>query len=175
MVRSAGTLIRERGFHGVGMREVVTHAESPRGSLQRYFPGGKTQLASEALNLAASEYTADVDAGLADATDLAGAVAAIIAPWRRLLLDNDYALGCPLAATVVDAAANPLLREHIAESFDGWQSSVTDVLIEHGHPASTAGDRATVLIAAIEGALLLARAKRSTEPLDAVERAFANP
>jgi hypothetical protein len=52
---------------------------------------------------------------------------------------------------------------------------VTDVLIKYGHPAATAGDQATVLIAAIEGALILARAKHSTEPLDAVERAFSRP
>jgi hypothetical protein len=31
-----------------------------------------------------------------------------------------------------------------------------------------------VLLAALEGALILARAERSTEPLDAVERFFAS-
>ena len=117
----------------------------------------------------------DVETGVADARDLAGTVAAIIAPWRQLLLDNDYALGCPLAATVVDSAANQHLREHIANSFDDWHSSVTDVLTRYGHSAATAGDQATVLIAAIEGALILARAKRSTEPIDAVQRVFSHP
>jgi hypothetical protein len=35
-----------------------------------------------------------------------------------------------------------------------------------------ATEEAGVLLAAIEGALVLARARRSTEPLDAVERHF---
>ena len=28
----------------------------------------------------------------------------IVAPWRRVLVDHDFALGCPLTATIVDAA-----------------------------------------------------------------------
>ena len=55
IVRSAAELVRERGVHGVGLRQIVAHANGPRGSLQRYFPGGKTQLIIEALNLAGAE------------------------------------------------------------------------------------------------------------------------
>jgi AcrR family transcriptional regulator len=51
MAHSAGVLVRERGVHGVGLREIVAHAGGPRGSLQRYFPGGKTQLIAEALDI----------------------------------------------------------------------------------------------------------------------------
>src|SRR3974390_1855070 len=49
MVRSAAQLIRTKGVSGAGLREVVTEAEAPRGSLQHYFPDGKDQLVSEAL------------------------------------------------------------------------------------------------------------------------------
>src|SRR6476660_4840144 len=52
MVRSAATLMRERGIHGVGLREIVVHSGGPRGSLGRYFPGGKTQLMGEAIDVA---------------------------------------------------------------------------------------------------------------------------
>jgi hypothetical protein len=44
--------------------------------------------------------------------------------------------------------------------------------VKFGAPQSTAGDQATVLGAAIGGALVLARARRSTQPLDAVEQHF---
>src|SRR6202021_3412766 len=49
MVRSAGQLIRRKGVSGTGMREIVTEADAPRGSLQHYFPGGKEELISDAL------------------------------------------------------------------------------------------------------------------------------
>ena len=96
----------------------------------------------------------------------------IVAPWRDLLVEHDYAQGCPLAATVIDASGNDELRTHVSELLARWQASVTDVYLRFGAPRSTAGDQATVLLAAIEGALVLARARRTTQPLDAVEQHF---
>ena len=40
MVLSAAQLVRIHGVGATGMRDVVAHAEAPRGSLQHYFPGG---------------------------------------------------------------------------------------------------------------------------------------
>src|SRR4051794_41302568 len=81
IVRSAATLVRERGVHGVGLRQIVAHADGPRGSLQRYFPGGKTQLITEALNLAGAEVLDATESGLVEAATLADAIEAIFAPW----------------------------------------------------------------------------------------------
>jgi TetR/AcrR family transcriptional regulator, lmrAB and yxaGH operons repressor len=172
MVHSAGVLVRERGVHGVGLREIVAHASGPRGSLQRYFPGGKTQLVTEALDLTGAELAADTDPKLSEAHTLAEAIDAVIAPWRQLLLDSDFTLGCPIAATVVDASDNDQLRERTRTLLAQWQNSVRDALIRFGDPKSSASEHASVLLAAVEGALILARAQRSTEPLDAVQRFF---
>src|SRR3979409_2459446 len=113
MVRSAATLMRERGIHGVGLREIVTHSGGPRGSLGRYFPGGKTQLMTEAIDVVLAEPPDEGAGALADAETFPDAIGVIVAPWRRLLVDHDFALGCPLAATVVDAADNDDLRTHV--------------------------------------------------------------
>ena len=173
MVRSAATLMRERGIHGVGLREIVVHSGGPRGSLGRYFPGGKAQLMTEAIDAVIGEITAEVDQALTQATTFPDAIGAIVAPWRRLLVDHDFALGCPLAATVVDAADNDQLRIHVDELLTQWQASVADVYAMFGDPPAVAQEQTTVLLAAIEGAVILARARRSTEPLDTVERYFA--
>ena len=71
IVRSAAALVRERGVHGVGLRQIVTHADGPRGSLQRYFPGGKTQLITEALKLVGAEVLGETESRLVEATTLA--------------------------------------------------------------------------------------------------------
>jgi TetR/AcrR family transcriptional repressor of lmrAB and yxaGH operons len=172
IVRSAATLVRERGVHGVGMREIVAHSGGSRGSLGRYFPGGKTQLVTEALDLAVAEFSEATGEALAHAKTLPEVITVIIAPWRDLLVDHAYAQGCPLAATVIDASDNDQLRTHVSELLARWHASVADVYVRFGATQSTAGDKATVLLAAIEGALVLARARRSTQPLDAVERHF---
>jgi AcrR family transcriptional regulator len=170
MVHSAAVLVRERGVHGVGMREIVAHADSPRGSLQRYFPGGKTQLLSEALDAVGADIAAR--SKLLEARTLPEAVDAVIAPWRDSLLDSDFTLGCPIAATIVDASGNDQLREKARALLAQWHDSVRDTLLRFGSSKTAADEQASVLLAALEGALILARAQRSTQPLDAVQRFF---
>jgi TetR/AcrR family transcriptional repressor of lmrAB and yxaGH operons len=125
-----------------------------------------------ALDLAVAELSEATGESLAHAQTLPEAITVIIAPWRNLLVEHDYAQGCPLAATIIDASDNDQLRAHVGELLARWQASVGDVYVRFGATQSEAGDQATVLLAAIEGALVLARARRSTQPLDAVEQHF---
>jgi AcrR family transcriptional regulator len=171
-VRSAGELVRQRGVHGAGLRQIVAHADGPRGSLQRYFPGGKTQLITEALNLAASEVWDDTESGLLEAANLADAIDAIVAPWRQVLVDSDFTLGCPIAATVVDASGDDQLRQEARALLAQMRDSIRDALVRFGVPKSSADDDASVLVAALEGALILSRANQSTQPLDTMQRFF---
>ena len=50
--------------------------------------------------------------------------------------------------------------------------SIRAALVEFGARESTAEDDASVLLAALEGALVLSRASQSTQPLDTVQRFF---
>jgi AcrR family transcriptional regulator len=160
MVRSAATLIRERGIHGTGLR--------------RFFPGGKTQLVTEAIDVALAEIFGDLERTLSEAETFPEAIRVIVTPWRRLLVEHDFALGCPLAATICDAADNDRLRTHVSEKFAGWRAPVADAYTRFGATRAEAEGHATVLMAALEGALILARAQRNIEPLDTVERFFAS-
>jgi TetR/AcrR family transcriptional regulator, lmrAB and yxaGH operons repressor len=174
MVRSAATLMRERGFHGVGLREVVAHSGGPRGSLGRYFPGGKTQLMTEAIDDVLVGLFAELDRTLIESETFEDAIASIVAPWRFVLLEHDFAIGCPLVASVVDASSNDALRVHVSDRLDSWLVKVADVYVKFGDPPAVAAEHATVLLAALEGALIFARARRDIEPIDTVERYFAS-
>ena len=172
IVRGAADLVRERGVHGVGLREIVAHAGVSRGFLQRYFPGGKTQLIVEALDVAGSEVLDETESGLATAATLADAIETIFAPWRRVLLESNFTMGCPIAATVIDASRDDVLRQHAGALLDQWRDSVRAALVRYGAQGPTAEDDASVLLAALEGALILSRANRSIQPLDTVQRFF---
>ena len=174
MVESAATLIRERGIHGTGLREVVAHSGGPRGSLGRFFPGGKTQLVTEAIDAAIVDLFGDLERTLGEAETFPEAISVIVTPWRRLLVDHEFALGCPLAATICDVADNDILRTHVHELFAAWRGPVAEAYTRFGAPPAQAEADATVLVAALEGALILARAQRDLEPLDTVERFFAS-
>ena len=51
MVISAALLIRERGAQPTAIADVLQHSGAPRGSAYHYFPGGRTQLLCEAIDL----------------------------------------------------------------------------------------------------------------------------
>jgi AcrR family transcriptional regulator len=171
MVRSAMALISVQGVSGSGMREVVAHAAAPRGSLQHYFPQGKDQLVREALALAGRTAARSVDrvrdggAGFRP-SDVVGVM---VEAWRRWLTESDYALGCPAVATMADVGAGtPAARGAVEEVFAVWQGAVEEALADAGLPEERAASWSTVLLSALEGAIVLARARRSLAPLDAV-------
>jgi hypothetical protein len=69
----------------------------------------------------------------------------------------EFALGCALAATVVDAAEHDGLRVHVSDLLTRWQGAVADIYVKFGASRAVADEHATVLLAALESALILAR------------------
>ncbi|MFI1363919.1 TetR/AcrR family transcriptional regulator [Streptomyces griseochromogenes] len=171
MVFSAAQLIRRDGVGATGMRDVAAHAEAPRGSLQHYFPGGKEQLVNEAVAWAgryAGKRVARFLAGLDEPTP-SGLFAAMAAQWTHEYESEGFAGGCPVAAATVDrAATGPSTREAAAAAFATWSGPVAEALTGMGVPAARAGSLATLMISALEGAILMARAEQDVRPLTTV-------
>jgi AcrR family transcriptional regulator len=173
MVRSAMALVCRQGVSGTGLREVVAHAGAPRGSLQHYFPGGKEQLVGEALALAGTTASRTVGR-LAEGGGPVGpadVLAAMVGAWRRWLTETGYAQGCPVLAAVADTTAgSDGLRAATADAFGTWQAGVEAALAGAGVPVARVPGLAVLLISALEGAIVLARSRRSLDPLDDVQR-----
>ncbi|NIH84482.1 TetR/AcrR family transcriptional regulator [Amycolatopsis granulosa] len=169
MVYSAAQLIRTQGVSGTGMREVVEHASAPRGSLQHYFPGGKDQLVREALAWSGEFAASRVKRYAAAAPTPGGLFAGMVAQWRDQFRDEGYAAGCPLVATTADVVAgNDDLRRAVREGFETWLRPVEESLRDMGVPPERARSLAVVMISALEGAIVMARAQEDPAPLDAV-------
>ncbi len=173
MVRSAAQLIRRKGVSATGMREIVTEAAAPRGSLQHYFPGGKEELVSDALlwmgGVAARRirrYLATLQPRTPSAL-----LASLVEEWRSDLTNEGFSAGCPLVAATADTAAtSEQIRSVLQQAFEGWLQPLADGLVALGVPSERAGDLAIVMISALEGAIVLARIRRDPSPLDALVR-----
>jgi AcrR family transcriptional regulator len=171
MVRSAAQLIRRKGVSGTGMREIVTDANAPRGSLQHYFPGGKEELVSEALLWAGDVAARRIGRCLSELkTRTPGALlASIVDGWRRDLTNEQFSAGCPLVAAAADTAAtSEQLRQVLQRGFDGWLEPLSESLVELGVAPERSDNLAIVVIAALEGAIVLARIRRDLTPFDAL-------
>jgi AcrR family transcriptional regulator len=173
MVRSAAQLIRRKGVSGTGMREIVSEADAPRGSLQHYFPGGKEELVSDALL-----WMGDVSARRIrrclrelESRTPSALLAAIVGTWQRDLTNEEFAAGCPLVAAAADSAGTSApLRQVLQRAFDGWLEPLSESLVELGVPHARADTLAVVIIAALEGAIILARVRQDLTSFDALVR-----
>jgi len=162
---TAAELFQRQGYSGTGLAEITTQSGAPKGSLYHHFPRGKEQLAEEALELAGRRLRHGIAAAVESAPDGPTAIRNLTRMMAAGLEASDYALGCPIATTTLDAAAS---SEPIARAADRAFSSWIDVL------ASKVGAReAVVVLSALEGALILARAARSTKPLETVGEELA--
>ncbi|WP_416966952.1 TetR/AcrR family transcriptional regulator [Streptomyces sp. 4F14] len=173
MVFSAAQLIRRDGVAATGMREVAAHAQAPRGSLQHYFPGGKEQLVNEAVHWAGRYAGNRVPRFLAalPAPTPSGLFAEMVRQWTDEYTTSGYAGGCPVAAATIDCAETvPSTREAAAGAFTQWTGAVAEALTGMGVPHHRATPLATLMISTVEGALLIARAERSTRALDTATR-----
>jgi AcrR family transcriptional regulator len=167
MIESAAVLIRERGVQATSFSDVLAHSGAPRGSIYHHFPGGKSQLVEEATRYAGEFTAAGLAAALAE-HDPVEAIRRFTDLWQRILTRSDFAAGCPVVAVALEADATASARDAAASAFHDWEQLIADALIPHGLTPERASSIASLVIAGIEGAVVLARAQRSTAPLQRV-------
>ena len=96
-------------------------------------------------------------------------IATIIAVFRGQLVETDFAAGCPIGAVATEGPNTPSALTAAGESFTSWEETIAASLWQNGIPLERTRGIATLSISAIEGALLLCKAQRSTQALDRVE------
>ncbi len=167
MQRSA-ELFRRQGFAGTGVKQIVAEASAPFGSLYHFFPGGKEQLGEEVIRWSGGVYGQLLDAFYEPGEDPVAATRSFFAAAAQTLRETDYADACPIATVALEVSStNEPMRQACADVFDGWVDGATERLIETGLTRKRSRELAFSLIGALEGAFVLARALRSTEPLEA--------
>ncbi|TNM41247.1 TetR family transcriptional regulator [Nocardioides albidus] len=169
MLDSAIVLFRERGVAATSLRDVVAHSGAPRGSIYHHFPGGKQELASEATRRA-GDSIARLFTRLVASADPAAAVDRLVDHWSGVLLDSDFASTCPVAAAALAPDDTDGARVAAGVAFEQWEDLLAGALRERGATPGEAADRAALVVSAIEGALLVSRARRTDAPLRAVGR-----
>ena len=82
------------------------------------------------------------------------------------LAASGYESGCPLATVALEASSHSeKVRQTCASHYATWDDIIADKLCALGLPRAEAMRVATFGLAAIEGALLLAKVKRDPKPL----------
>jgi TetR/AcrR family transcriptional repressor of lmrAB and yxaGH operons len=170
MIEAATTLFRRRGYEGVGVAELLTVSGAPRGSLYFHFPGGKEQIAVEAVTRAGLAVRDGIRARSAITTSVEDYVATAFNGWSENLKASDYENGCIIALVGLEAAsASPALKAAAAEAFASWEVELTVMAVSKGLDAVRAKRFATAFICAVEGSIMMARTRNCVEPLAAAK------
>lgn len=172
LLASAVRMLASRGYHGSGTTDMLNDAQVPSGVLYHHF-GSKERLAVAAIAKVGAEVLIEFDTALSAPGGVVARCEAVLAGWERRLTDSDFTAGCPVAPTALEAAGRvPALQEAAAAVYRSWLNRLTETLVAEGHRPAHARHLAVSLLAAVEGALLLAQTLRSVEPLDTVRSAL---
>ncbi len=172
-LQTAERLFRTQGFAATGLAQIIAESGSPKGSFYFHFPGGKDQLAAEAVaGFAARTGAAIGSIAKAVPGDAAGFVRLLCAAIADEMQQADHALGCVLQNIAAEKApADPVMTQLLAAGFDSWLSAVSDHFAACG--VDQPGARALALVAALEGARTIARVQRNSSVFTAVADSFA--
>lgn len=171
VVAVAAEMLARHGLNATSIREMAKRAQAPFGSTYHYFPGGKQQVISEAVLQAGARVQRQLEGHLRDG--LRPGLRAFLGLWREILLHSDFRQGCPVMAAAVEQPIEGEAVEALeaaALTFGQWKAILSASLQSHGHTSVDASQLATLIVASIEGAIVLCRAERSVAPFDHVAR-----
>lgn len=174
LIAALGEAFRAHGYEGASLARLTAATGLGKGSLYHVFPGGKEEMAAAVLDEVDAWFeremfqtlrsAADPDRAIADMLDAADAY---FRSGRRICLVGALALG----------DARELFARRLAAYFRAWRDALAEALARSGRPPATAADLAEETVAAIQGALVLARATDDpavfTRTLDRLRRRLA--
>jgi AcrR family transcriptional regulator len=167
IVQHSAELFRRQGYAGTGVKQIVAEASAPFGSLYHFFPGGKEQLGVEVIRWSGALYGQLIVGFFVPGADPVSATRELFSSAAETLRATDYADACPIATVVLEVSStSEPMRKACAEVFDGWIDGATACLLESGLPRKRSRALAISMLASLEGAFVLARALRSTEPVE---------
>lgn len=160
-------LVREQGVHGTGLAELLDRSNTSRNSLYQHFPSGKSELVAAATVVAGDRLSEIIDkiTGAGGPEDW---VMALTGYWRRALVATSYGTGCPVVSAAL-TESEPEVQSAAAGAFTAWVDRLAAAFVRDGAAPDRARSLASFVISSIEGAIVVARARKSTESLDDAE------
>lgn len=161
---AAITLFRRQGYAATGLQQILAESQAPKGSLYHYFPGGKEELGAAAISVSGAIVTDTLQALAAEAVSFADFLSRYLYMLASWLEESDFRDGCPIATSLLECTPqSAAITAATTRVLEDWIQVIGGVLAAEG--AAEPYRRAGGVLAAAEGALMIARVQRSTRPL----------
>jgi TetR/AcrR family transcriptional repressor of lmrAB and yxaGH operons len=174
IIHTTCDLLELQGYHATGLNQIIKESGSPKGSLYHYFPGGKEELAIEAVRHVGQQVLRRIQDNLALLEDPTEAVRQFIIAIAFNVERSGYRAGGPITTIALEmASTSERLRETCHDIYGQWQAAFAHKLSQAGLDAERAQRLALLIIAAIEGGVILSRTQHSPAPLQQVAEEVA--
>jgi AcrR family transcriptional regulator len=139
ILTATAELMRRKGYGAVGMKDVVAASGAPIGSLYHHFPGGKAQIAREALTNAGTAYGLLIPTLVDPHDDLGEAIESVFNQAAADMAETGFANMCPVASVAAEVADTvEELRETAVAIFTSWLDGGTAYFASRGLSDGTA-------------------------------------
>jgi TetR/AcrR family transcriptional repressor of lmrAB and yxaGH operons len=172
---TAAQLFQQKGYHGVGLAEILNTAKVPKGSLYHHFPNGKPDLALAAADWASGLMLGVIEDAFNHAPSFEDGARTLCYKLAKLFDLSGQQAGCPVSATLFDAPDNDEFRDRAATLFESWIDAGERHAVRLGIDPAQARARAEQMFAVIQGGWTLARARRSSDALRTLAAMFEPP
>lgn len=159
LIREATRLFQMRGYHGVGVTEILQAARVPKGSLYHHFPGGKRQLAIATIEFLAGEVLDQLGKLRLQGHRVSAILATMAAEIAAWFDGTGHGQGSILASLAVGLGpGDEALAEALRRAFQRLELYLTQLFADSGIGMADAAAREFLIT--LEGAMLLAKVGR---------------
>ena len=178
MIDSAAELFRARGYNGVGLTEILAESGAPKGSFYHHFPRGKEELALAVIENGGRFVSKFINASFESAYTVEDAVLRFTNGIAYAFKESGFTLGCPITSILLDLApGDARIRDAGKQVLETWITKMAENAARLGVSESDrqAYEKAfRVLLIAIEGGWIVARATNTIAPIMLAQDTFAN-
>jgi len=173
ILHRAARLFNEKGYFGSSLTDIMRVTGLQKGGVYNHFDS-KQRLALEAFDYALERVSERFERALAGKRHAANRLLAIISVFRDYSADPPIAGGCPIMNTAIESDdAHPALRERARRAMDQFRDLIRRIVskgIERGEIRETVDpdQTATLLIASLEGAVMLSKLYKDSAHLACV-------
>ncbi|MEU6585090.1 TetR/AcrR family transcriptional regulator [Nocardia sp. NPDC046763] len=173
LVTAVAELMRVQGYSAITVKQITSASGAPMGSLYHHFPAGKSAIAAEALRVSGAAYIQLLPLLMDAHDDLREAVPAAFTAAAETIEQAGWMNMCPVGTVAGEVAdSEPGIRDVAAEVINSWIDEGTGYFIRRGLDAADARELLIAILGALEGAFILSRTLRSTEPILAAGKAM---
>ena len=162
IIEQAATLFNQQGYAGSSMSDLMRVTGLQKGGIYNHFRS-KDELALGAFTFAVERIQQRFRGALRGKRHAVDRLMAILDVYENFLADPPVQGGCPILNTAVESDdTHPALREQAQLAMDGWRSLIERIVakgVARGelHPTADGKAVATILIATIEGGIMLSK------------------